>query len=240
MKIALMIFISGFLYLSAQASELGAMLKNNDGVRKFEEKKSLEAFDRFNDALAEAPFSPEVHYNIATTFLNNKEYEKAVSEYRQAIDNSKGSSARAKETRFRSRFNMAVALTELKKIDEALEAYQQALAENPDSKEAKTNIELLTAAGGGGGEGDDQKQKQDKGDKKDNQQGKGKDEDKDKKQQPQNDQPKQKPTPKPFKSEELSQQDVGKILEELKRQEEQIRARMQNDKVKDGAPGKDW
>lgn len=228
-----------FFSTPAHANELRGVIRNNQGVLDFMDKRPAEAFDKFSDALADVPFSGAVHFNIGTTFLVNKEFDKALNEYRQAAELSKGASASEKEVRFRSLFNSGVALTEQKKIDEALAAYQAALSVNPESREAKLNIELLTQMSQGGGEGEDQNQQnQSQGDKKQNKDGQGQD-DKDKQKQSQQAQ-QPKPTPKPFNSEQISKQDVGKILEELKRQEEQIRARMQDQGAKNASPGKDW
>jgi tetratricopeptide (TPR) repeat protein len=232
----LAISISLMMGSAALAGEFRGVLKNNEGVKNFQ-KKPVEAFDRFSDALVDLPYSGEVHYNLGTTFLQNREFEKALSEYQQAIKHAPSNSARDQEVRFRSLFNSAVVLTELKKTDEALNLYQKALELNPDSVETKTNIELLTQQGGGEGEGESD-QKNDKGEQKDDK-SKGQGQDEKKQDQPQKiENPK--PKPRPFKSEELGQQDVKRILEELKRQEEQIRARMQNEQSKDAPPAKDW
>lgn len=233
-----------------EANELRGIWQNNQGVRRHADKRPVEAYDRFNDAMADLPFAPEVHYNLGNSFFDNKEFEKALSEYRQSIKYSgteglsKGRKTAVEETRFRALFNSGVTLSELKRYDEAIEAYQQALDIKPDSIETKTNIELLTQMQDGqGGEGQDQKDKnqQDKGDKNKDQKGEGdKDKEKDQQQPKQNQGQKPKPSPRPFKSEELTQQDVGRILEELKRQEDQIRAKMQREGAKDAPRDKDW
>jgi Ca-activated chloride channel homolog len=236
----------GFLLLllvllgaSAQGNELRGIITNNEGVDQMQKKNSSRSLEKFTGALGDLPFSPHVHLNIGDNFLLQQEFEKAIKEFQQAIKNAPGDSAREKDVKFFAHFNQAVALTELKKIDEALEQYQMALEFRPDSVETKTNIELLASQqGSGGGEGKDDKQN------KDNKDGKGKQDNK-KDQKDPKDQKDQKvenpkPTPRPFKSEELSQQDVKRILEELKRQEEQIRARLQNEQRKDAPNEKDW
>ena len=236
------------LGLPVMASQLHGIYLNNQGVQRFTKKRPVEAFDRFNNALADLPFSPEVHYNLGTAFLENKEYEKALSEYQQSMTLVRGQSKRELEVRFKALFNSAIALTELKRVDEAIDHYQKALEIIPDSVEVKTNIELLVQqdGGGSGGEKDDkdQKNKDSKGQKDPKDKNKDGDGDnKDQKDKPKPDQSKEpppKPSPRPFKSEELSQQDVGRILEELKRQEDQIRAKMQREGAKDAPLDKDW
>lgn len=226
----------------SKAGELKGVIINNEGVRTFSEERRVEAHERFMESLAEVPFSPEVHYNIGTSFLVNQEFEKALSEYEQTLKLAAGAGKREAALRFHAHFNAAIALTQLKRIDEALEHYQRALDLNPESVETKTNIELLTQnQTGGQGEGEQQKQDSDNQSGQDqNNQGQAPHQeptDQQKKRQQGN---QKKQEPRPFDSEQLSKQDVQKILEELKRQEEQIRAKMQREGAKDAPPDKDW
>ena len=220
---------------SASANELKGIRNNNQGVKNYMQEKPVEAFRDFSEALADLPFVPEAHFNLGNAFLVNKEFDKATREYREAIRLAPGDSERAKEIRFRGLFNSAVALTEQKRVDEALEAYQSALEIRPNSVEVKTNIELLTANGGGGESGEQQQPSEG-----DQEQKEGQGQQQQQQQQQQAQQKEQKQKPKPFKSEQLTNQDVGRILDELKRQEEQIRAKMEQDNAKDAPPEKDW
>jgi Ca-activated chloride channel homolog len=222
---------------SVFGGELEGVLRNNEGVKKFAQEQPVEAYDKFSEALAELPFSGLVHFNLGTTFLVNKEVEKALSEYKEAVRQSLGDSSLDKEVLFRVHFNLAYLLAETKKVEEALGSYQDALKFKPDSIETKTNMELLVQnGGGGGGEGEDKKDQQPQSGNQD-QKDQGEPQKPDPKQQQSQ---KPKGTPRPFKSQELSQQDVQKILEELKRQEEAIRARNQSDTAKDAPADKDW
>jgi tetratricopeptide (TPR) repeat protein len=93
----------------------------------------------------------------------------------------------------------------------------------------KNNMEILMNKGGGGGKSGQQQQqkKEDEGDG---------DQDRDRPMQNRRDN-----HPQPYKGKELTEQDVKKILEELKQQEEKIRAKNHD---KGGAPEgnfeKDW
>jgi tetratricopeptide (TPR) repeat protein len=231
------------LPLAAQANDLRGIIRNNEGVARTGKGKSMEAYDKFTKSMVDLPFSGTVHYNLGNTFLANKEFDKALSEYQQAIRMSSPQDKNTRSTRFNALFNSAIALTELKRVDEALQSYQMALEIEPDSVETKTNIELLTASSqGGGGEGDQKDKKEDKkdgeGDKKE--EPKDGDGDKDKKPPPKSGKDKKKDQPKPFKSEDLSEQDMNRIMEEIKRQEEQIRAKSQREGAKEAPPDKDW
>ncbi len=216
--------------LETAAGEFRGILKNNEGVSRYTKGKPLDAYGFFTDALADQPFAPEIQFNIGDTFLQLKDLDKAASQFRLAIKLAPGSSARETRVRFRALFNIGAIDGSQNKIDEALEAYQQALEIEPESLETKTNMELLTQGGGGGGKGD-----QDDKDKKPDD-GKGEDQQKPKTATNKN----PKPEPQPFKGKDLSKQDVDRILDELKQQEEQIRAKDQREGGKDAPPDKDW
>lgn len=211
----------------ANASDLSAALKNNEGVRRFSEGKAGEAFKRFSEAVGDAPGESRVHANLGAAFYANKELERALEEFSVA-----SRLAKTNVDKFAGAFGAGVAAGELKRIDEALDWYQKALSIDPGNVETKTNIELLiqSAQGEGKGEGEKKDGKPDE-----NKDGKGDQP----KPNPQSGQ-KPKPTPKPFESKDISQQDVQKILEELKQQEEQIRAKYQREGAKDAPRAKDW
>lgn len=231
-KFAVSFIFSLMIFCSvAGASELKGIWLNHEGVRAYTEERSNDSYNYFAKSLAEMPFSPEAHFNLGASYFMNKEFEKAQKEFEQAAILAKKAGSPVAE--FASHFNAGVAATEAKQVDVALDAYQKALLLQPASVEVKTNIELLTASQSGGDGGENKEQKDD-GDK-------GKQEPKpgEKPNQPQPNQ-QQKPQPKPFDSKEMSQQDVNRIVEELKRQEEQIRAKFQNEKMKSAPNDKDW
>ena len=213
----------------AFAFDLRGIQSNNEGVKRFSDERLGESYNSFVKSLADMPFQPEVHYNLGRTFFENKEYEKA---YQESMVASRFAGDKNKEIKFLALFQAAAALAEQKKVDEAIEHYQQALELNPESKEAKTNIELLAQQQqGGGGGGEQQEQQKQDGD------GQGQNQ----ADQPRTNQnPDQKKQPRAFKSEELSKKDVENILDELERQEEQIRAKFQREGSKEAPKGKDW
>lgn len=220
----------------SNVSAFKGIRENNRAVESYRSEKPLEAFEGFSQALGTIPDDPTVHFNIGRTFAANKDADKALSEYDVALGLGPDP-----ELEFKLHFNKAWIFAEKKNFDSALQEFQEALRLKPDSKEVKKNIELLISSSGGDGEGD-QNQKQDSKDQNDKgKSGPNKDQDQ---KQDQKDQPKPGPTPKkspkPFQSEQLSQQDVGKILEEIKRQEDQIRERIQREGAKEAPREKDW
>jgi tetratricopeptide (TPR) repeat protein len=159
-------------------------------------------------------------------FLVNKEPAKAVKSFGTAARLFDGNP----EFQFYSLFNGGVAATEAGDIPGALKFYQAALELRPDSKEVKTNIELLWKGSGGQGQGQGQNQQPNQ----DQQQPK------DPKDQNRDGNYDQKKQPQPFQSKELSPEDVRKILEELKNQEQKIRAQENEQGQKEAPHGKDW
>ncbi|MBX3023178.1 MAG: tetratricopeptide repeat protein [Bdellovibrionales bacterium] len=216
--------------LPAHATTWQAYTSNAEGVRQMEKKNFYPAYQSFLKALEDDPLSWQVQMNLGLVFEANEEYSKAVKAYTGAAHIAKEGS----EERFSSLFNLGGALAKEQKIEEALKAYQAALDIKPDSLEVKNNIELLWQGGGGGGKGDNQNK-----DKKEQQQGNNQQQREDSLKNPQKEE-KQKPQPKPFDSEDLSKEDVKRILDEIKNQEQSIRANEYQKGGKEASKGKDW
>lgn len=212
--------------MPSYATTYNSWSNTREGLKKFEEKSYRQAYQNFMSALEDDPLKAETHLNIARSLEANEEYGKAEKGYRSVLKFLPKDSP----YRFQALFNLGGVLGKQKKIAEALEAYQAALEIDPDNIEVKNNIELLLAQGGGSGEGDGEKS--DKQDEK----GKGQSQGQDQK----NPQQQKKNQPKPFESQELTPQDVKKILDELKNQEQAIRAQENDKNAKEGTRDKDW
>jgi Ca-activated chloride channel family protein len=187
--------------------------------------------------LSQAPFSTAVKMNLGLTFELNEEYEKAAKEYQSVAQATKDP-----KMKFYAEFNLGRVYGELGEIEQALSHYQNSLEIKPESVETKTNIELLLqGGGGGGGKGKNKdKSKDGKGEGDEPQDG---DQDKQKQQgqnQDQQQQPQKKKQPKPFNSKDLTNEDVRRILDELKDQENRIRASEMQKGSKESPRDKDW
>jgi Ca-activated chloride channel homolog len=235
----MIIFILLFSFQSfcGTTSDSGAIEANKQGIEFLKKQNYKQAQDHFSRGLSQIPFSPELQINLGLAFDGAGAKEEARKAYELAEKISPGD-----EQKFVAVFNQAELLGRDKKIDEALKMYQKALQFKPDSVEAKTNIELLIQQQQGGGSGQDQQKDKDKQQQKDQQQSQNDKEkdDKDKKDQDKKQYEKNKPQPRPFKSEELSQGDVKKILEELDRQEQRVRFEYSKKQVKEKTRDKDW
>lgn len=194
------------------------------------EVKALTAQARLVEALSSDSFSLESFMNLGLSFEFLSENEKAIKAYTQALNGSKNKNPKIE---FYAYYNLGRVFGKTKNIDKALEMYQAALKFAPESKEIKTNIELLIQKNKGKGKG--------KGKSKDNKQDKS-DKDKQKKDGEPKDKPKQpqKPKKKEFKSKNLKKKDMQKIMEEIRKQEQRIRAREFGKQRKEPPRDKDW
>lgn len=224
-----------------------ALRANNEGVKAFEGKNLSGAEEHFVKGLSKTPFLSQLHHNLGFTFEAQKKMDEAIRSYKNAE-----SLARSPVDLFAARFNLGAIYGQQKKIDDALFWYQRALEVAPDSVEVKTNIELLMRdqqqqQGKGGGDGEnqqkdqdkkdqDQKDQKDKDNKKDDKQDPKDGKDQEKKPNPQGD---AKYKPRPFKG-ELGENEVKKILGEIKQQEQRIRAEYNRKEMKERPRDKDW
>lgn len=217
------------LGVSAQswADSLSAIHENNVGVEQIENERPREAEATFLKALTEDPFNAEIRYNLGTSYLMQKKFDRALKEY-QAVLRQKDLHP---ELAFVANFNAAIAAQELNNVDLALDHYQAALMVKPDSLETKKNIELLLASQSGKPK---QGQGQGQGDPNDdNQNGQG--------QQPKDQNPNDQPNNKPQNGQNFSKDELKKIFEELERQEQKVRALEYGTKGgREKGPSKDW
>jgi len=201
---------------------------NREGVKLYNAEDYPGAFKDFATALGKDARNPAFHFNLGDAFLKNGDPAKAIEEY-ESVDQSPTASP---DLKFKAMFNAGNASVQNKDIPNALSYYQRALGYKPDSGEVKTNIELALKEqqGGGGGQKDQKKDQKNEDQNKEQQANKSEDKKDDK------------PQPKPFQSQALNENDVRRILEELKRQEEQIRARqnIDNRKTPEKQVDKDW
>ncbi|OFZ12122.1 MAG: hypothetical protein A2Z20_07220 [Bdellovibrionales bacterium RBG_16_40_8] len=223
------------------------MYRNNKGVHHLQNKAVDKAEESFLNSMVDDPFNPILHLNLGRTFEfdgqqdkkqneeseePNPKFEKALKEYESVLRLP----ALPKELQFAAQFNAGNAAAQNYNIDLALKHYQAALDINPDSQEVRTNIELLLKGDAGKGKGKGGKGEGKKNDEND-QEGQGQNP----RDNPNQDPSEQKQQEKPkFKGENLTKEDVRKILEELKSQEAKIRALEYGSKGKESTPDKDW
>lgn len=225
-----------FLFLGSQVVFAHSSVKdiwyNNQAVEQIEQKKMLEAHEGFTQLLAKEPFHPVFQFNLGSSFIAIEDVQKAIKMYSEVVKLS----PLPAEIEFATYFNLGVLYAISKNTDKALENYQKALRLNPASKEIKTNIELLFKGGKGKGKG------KDKNKSKDNKKGEGEGDKKEQEGENPNQKKKfsNKQQPGQFKSKNMSKNDVKKILNELKKQEQRIRAKHQRKGKREADREKSW
>ncbi len=235
------------LQLSSASSLIGPLtyLHNEKALKNLQAGQGTNAQGPLLEALADHPLNSTLHLNLGLSFDLLSQADKAKASYQQALEN-----AQSPLEKFAALFNLGLIEQKAKNKDKALGFYQQALAMNPDSKEVKINIELLTQKNQGQkGQGDPKDEPNSDGQSNEDQkdQNQSEKDSKDKKDQDQQDQgQKEKPKkyaknqPQQFKSQELTEGDVKKILGEIKQQEQKIRAEFNKKESKDSPKDKDW
>lgn len=229
-RLVLVVFLSLSAVKTLANNALSSIQLNNKGVESLKREDLVAAEQNFIQALAENPFNAIVHLNLGWTFEVQKKYDKALKENEsvlRAID-------LPDDLKFIARFNAGNAAAQAQLVDSAVQYYQAALDLKPDSKEVKTNIELLFKSGAGKGKGDGGGKGKDQSE---NEEGQGQEPNDKNKDQSEQNQKKEKPK---FDSQNLTKEDVRKILEELKSQEQKIRALEYGTQGKEASPEKDW
>lgn len=222
------------LGLFAQALDSPALVwGNNQSAQMLQEKKATEAQSILLREIQKEPEHPVLNLNLGFSFFTQGQIEKAQQSWLLSLKN-----ANTDLEKFLALFNLGSLAQANKNEEQAMKYYQQALHFRPNSREAKTNIELLLQKQqqeqGGQGDSGDQEQEQDQ-----------QQQDQDKEQeQPKSDENKNykenKPQPKPFQGEQLDKSDVNKILGEIQRQEQKIRAEFHKSNRQEAPVGNDW
>lgn len=231
--------------------------------------QSFDAYQTFVALTSQWPFDLTLQFNLGSTLAMNSGKDDAekvenyflevIKQADQVLQSEKADDDQTKEAnlvRLAAYYNLGVYYHTAKNVNKALEYYQKALDissfdSHPGHLEIKTNIEMLAASGGGQGDGE-QKEGQDQGDQqKDSKDGQGdknkeqKDEkekdggkDKEKKDKPSEEKDNSKK--KPFDQKQMSMEDLKRIMDELKQQEQAIRAKTQGKGSQNESREKDW
>lgn len=246
-----MSWLSLFLFFSS-AQNLELIYQNNKAVGAFQAEKKMDAYEQFLETLLINPYDPVVQFNVGSALNALGEEEKSEKLYKQLLVDvdqrlQKGLPSSEQQqwlkVKFAILYNLGVLYQGQKNIDSALEFYQKALELLPDSKEVKTNIEMLISSGGGGkGQGQDKDQKnqdqQGEGDSQQDQDGEGKQDQK--QQQGKSPKDQQQKGKKEFDQSQMSMEDLKRIMEELKQQEQGIRSKVQRKGTKSEPKDKQW
>lgn len=248
MKINTFALIFSSLFSVAANAELGLrdIYKNNQAVQKMREEDLSLASDILHNLVSSKPNAGIPKLNLAALYASNQDLEGSkglLEELVNSLKDPKSSSglneADKKFLLFAAHFNLAYIIAlDKSKAKEAVEYYSIALNYEPNDIATKLNIEILTKSQQGSSNSQNQQDQKDQKDQKDNQQ-KQQQQDQKKSDNPKYGDQKKQPKPQ-FKENELKKQDVRRIFQELKRQEEKIRAKMNKKDQEEPENDKDW
>ncbi len=218
----------------------------------------------YRKAISEAPDNVAGTYNLAHSYYKEGSFNEALFRSQEAAKN-----ATSKEEKHKSYHSIGNILMQNKMCKEAVEAYKNALRNNPEDDETRYNLALAKdcAKQQGGGEdnkedkdkeedkkedekkdqeGEDKEDKKDEEGDKDKKEGEDKEDEKgkpkdEKKDQGKGDDDKKKQKPKPQPG-QMSPQQIKNILEAMQNQEQKVQEKINAEKQK-GAKvktEKDW
>jgi Ca-activated chloride channel family protein len=177
----------------------------------YKQQKYDQAEIQFNNAIATEPSNPTPKFNLANTLYREGKAEEAI----KVLD---GLTADVKDAAIKSKayYNKGVILSKQKKLEESIEAYKNALRQNPTDSEARENLQKALL---------ELKKKEPPKKKEDDNKKKKQEQQKQKKQQ----QPKMNP------------KEAQQRLKLLEQKEKEVQQRLQKEKAKaGGSQAKDW
>jgi Ca-activated chloride channel homolog len=95
------------------------------------------AVARYRDLQARRPTAPEISINLGNALASQGEHDRALVEYRRAIENATG------KTRAIAFYDRATSLFRLGRILDSRAAYVEALRLDPTDRDAKFNVEVI-------------------------------------------------------------------------------------------------
>lgn len=244
LAIILILFITN---VSFAQKEDKALQKSNDFVfqgNNIVEEDFVSAEKEYRKAISEKPSNTTGAYNLGNAYYESGLFAEAIHRHLETAN-----LATSKIEKHQAFHNLGNALMQTKQCKEAVEAFKNALRNDPTDEETRYNLAIAKDCqkqqGGGGDDedkkdqdkkddekkedenkGDDDENKKD-GDDKEDEDGKPKDEKGDNKGDQKDDKKKQKPQPG-----KLSPQQVKNLLEAMNNQEKKVQEKINAKKVK--------
>jgi len=225
-----------------------ALQKSNDFIYEGNvliDDDFIAAEKEYRKAISEKPNNTTGSYNLGNAYYNTGHYSEALLRHIEAAN-----LAITKAEKHKVHHNIGNTLMQQKQCKEAVEAFKNALRNDPTDEESRYNLAIAKECAeqqGDGGGGEDDKEDEDKkdknedqkdngddkedkkeGDDKDDEDGKPKDDQGDKKNgDPKNEKKEQQP-----RQEKLSPQQVKNLLEAMNNQEKKVQEKINAKKVK--------
>ena len=219
-----------FILLSVQAFSQKENRYLREGNRSFDKGDYSSAEKDYRKALEVNNESVKGQFNLGTAVYQEKNFEESANIFAGLEEKSSGKTEKAEVFH-----NLGNSLLEGQQYEKSIDAYKQALLNNPRDLDSKYNLEYARMKL--------QQQQQQQQQNKDNQDKKDQDkqdqEDKQDQQQNKDKQDQQKQPPKPNK---ISKEDAERMLEAMKNDEKKTMEKVKKQKAKVGVVSveKDW
>lgn len=174
--IALILLVSTFSHAQEEKEKLQALNESTnltwEGNKDLSENNFVEAEVDYRKAISKSGENVAAPFNLGNAYYNNETFSEAFGRFKEA-----GETATSKVDKHKAFHNMGNVFMKRKEYEKAVEAYKEALRNNPSDEETRYNFalakEMLKK------EQDEQKNDENKDDKdKDNEDKKDKNEDK--------------------------------------------------------------
>lgn len=220
-----------------------------DAVRKgnkaFAEKDYATALDKYREAEADRPTSPEIDYNLGGALFEQGKYEEAVEKFTHALNTTDPKLAAS------AQFNLGNTQFRMQDYLKAIQAYEESLKLNPKDVDAKFNLELARKMLKENAKGENQKQQNQQQQNQQQQQQKDQqdkdDKDKQQQQQPSDQQDQNKDQQKQDQQQaqakdqkKMSKEDAERILNALRDNEKDTQKKLKRQLQTNDYNGKDW
>jgi Ca-activated chloride channel homolog len=128
----LLILISGYSF--GQSPEVEKAIQAGNDFYK--QQHYDQAAAEYKKALAIESGNSKAKFNLANTIAKQGKPDEAVKSFTEISDNTKEAELKSKAF-----YNKGAVLSQQKKLEESIDAYKNALRQNPDDKEARENLQ---------------------------------------------------------------------------------------------------
>ena len=126
------ILISGYSF--GQSPEVEKAIQAGNDFYK--QQQYDQAAAEYKKALTIEPGNSKAKFNLANTIVKQGKPDEAVKSFTEISDNTKEAELKSKAF-----YNKGAVLSQQKKLEESIDAYKNALRQNPDDKEARENLQ---------------------------------------------------------------------------------------------------
>lgn len=200
-----LIIVSLFFYCSANTQQADEIIKRGNDL--YREQKYEPAAAAYDEALAKDPENKTARFNRASVTYRLSKFSEAIKSFEELTAKNSSSDEKAK-----AYYNKGVILSGQKRLEESIDAYKNALRQDPNDKAARENLQKALL---------ELKKRTPPPPKKENE--KKKKQEQNKKQQP-----------------KMNQKDAEQKLKLLQQKEKDLQQKMQKQKSKSTGSPRDW